>query len=431
MKKNILIIICIGFFCSVYSQPLWYQTDSLRTLSRTDSISATEEYTAMTVFRSLETDTSQVLWSILADDTLLCGVLTDGVFTRSAGPLTFSQKRDFSRWSIYYYHTGCRMDTTKHHALHIGPTMAYYTKDSVPHRDSLSAAIEMEEFLWFPYTLPRLERGSLLTYLALKYGITLDEQASYITPAGDTIWHNTLDRDYYHRVVGIGVDTTHLWYSALSQTKENAEMLVSCTAGRLNEYIILGDNDGDYNWLLQPDGLYRMERQWRLRKSSSTNLPVTLMWKPTKVNVSPDSTWLILTNTTNEQQITRLLPSSIIGDTLWQFPVTLSDTLLTLQIESVGTNTARRNRAPKNSGSQPNSNNLTAQYDASGRIIICGLNADETYDYYLYDSAGKLIRTINDVVGSSALTGTLPTGIYHIEIIQHGQIVGDVRVVVK
>jgi len=416
--------------CIAQAQTVWHKPEVQWNRLADDSIPATEEYTVMTVVRSLDTDTSLLLWGIMADDTLSCGVLTDGVFTRSTGPLTFSQKRDFSRWSIYYYHTGCRMDTTKHYALHIGPTMAYYTKDSVPHRDSLSAAIEMEEFLWFPYTLPRLERGSLLTYLALKYGITLDEQASYITPAGDTIWHNINDRDYYYRVVGIGVDTTHLWYSALSQTKENAEMLVSCTAGRLNEYIILGDNDGDYNWLLQPDELYRMERQWRLRKNSQAEVPVVLMWKPTGTDINPDSTWLILTNA-NEQQIARLLPSSIIGDTLWQFPVTLSDTLLTLQIESVGTNTARRNRAPRNNNSQPDSHNLTAQYDASGRITISGINADETYDYYLYDSAGKLIRTINDVVGSSALTGTLPTGIYHIEIIQHGQIVGDVRVVVK
>lgn len=430
MKSAIIFIYVLLSAVTLSAQTLWYQTDSLRTLSRTDSIPATEEYTVMTVIRSLDTDTSQLLWGIMADDTLSRGVLTDGVFTRSAGPLTFSNKRDFSRWSIYYYHTGCRMDTTKHHALHIGTSMAYYTKDSVRHNDTLPATIAMEEFLWFPYTLPRLERASLLTYLALKYGITLDEQASYITPSGDTIWHNINDRDYYHRVVGIGVDTTHHWQSALSQTKENAEMLVSCTASRLNEHIILGDNDGDYNWLLQPDGLYRMERQWRLRKNSQAEVPVVLMWKPTKANIRTDSTWLILTNT-NEQQIARLLPSSIIGDTLWQFPVTLSDTLLTLQIESVGANTTRHNRAPKNSSSQPNSNNLTAQYDASGRIIICGLNADETYDYYLYDSAGKLIKTLTDVVASSALTGTLPTGIYHIEIIQHGQIVGDVRVVVK
>lgn len=431
MKRNSLIIMCLLVMCcSLHSQPLWYQTDSLRNLSRTDSIAATEEYTVMTVVRSLDTDTSQLLWSIMTDDTLSRGVLTDGIVTRSSGPLTFSQKRNFSRWSIYYYHTGCRMDSTKHHALHIGPSVIYYTKDTIPHRDSLPATIAMEEFLWFPYTLPRQERGSLLTYLALKYGITLDEQASYITPSGDTLWHNTLDREYYHRVVGIGVDTTHQWQSALSQTKEDAEMLVSCTAGRLNEYIILGDNNGDYNWILQPDGLFRMERQWRLRKNSLTDVPVVLMWKPTRTDVHPDSTWLILTNA-NEQQIARLHPANIVGDTLWQFPLILSDTLLSLQIESVGAIPARRNMAPRNSNSHPNSEKLAAQYDASGSITVSGLNADETYDYYLYDSAGKLIRTLTDVVGSSALTGTLPTGIYHIEIIQHGQIVGDVQVIVK
>ena len=430
MKRLGVIATIVVIACFMQAQIIWHKFDSLRTLSQTDSIPATEEYTVMSVIRSLDADTSQLLWGLMADDTLSRGVLTDGIFTCTGGFMTFSEKRDFSKWSIYYYHTGCHMDTTKHHSLHIGPSMAYYTKDTIPHRDTLPAIIEMEEFLWFPYTLPRLERASLLTYLALKYGITLDERASYIAPSGDTIWYNTLDHEYYHRVVGIGDDTTHQWQSALSQTKENAEMLVSCTVGRLNEYIILGDNDGDYNWLLQPNGLYRMERQWRLRKNSPTDVPVVLMLKPTVTNASPDSTWLILTNA-NEQQIARTQTTNIVGDSLWQFPVTLSDTLLTLQIESVGANTTRRNRTPKNSSSQPNSNNLTAQYNASGRITINGLNAEETYDYYLYDSSGKLIRTLTNVAGSSVLTGTLPTGIYHIEIIQHGQTVGDIRVIVK
>ena len=128
MKYSITLTLFLSIV-TLSAQPLWYQTDSLRTVSRTDSIPATEEYTVMTVVRSLDTDTSQLLWGIMADDTLSRGVLTDGVFTRSAGPLTFSNKRDFSRWNIYYYHTGCRMDTTKHYALHIGPSVAYYTKN--------------------------------------------------------------------------------------------------------------------------------------------------------------------------------------------------------------------------------------------------------------------------------------------------------------
>lgn len=68
MKYSISLILLLSTV-TLSAQTLWYQTDSLRTLSRTDSIPATEEYTVMTVIRSLDTDTSQLLWGIMADDT--------------------------------------------------------------------------------------------------------------------------------------------------------------------------------------------------------------------------------------------------------------------------------------------------------------------------------------------------------------------------
>ena len=70
MKHSITLILLLSTI-TLSAQTLWYQTDSLRTLSRTDSIPATEEYTVMTVVRSLDTDTFQLLWGIMADDTLI------------------------------------------------------------------------------------------------------------------------------------------------------------------------------------------------------------------------------------------------------------------------------------------------------------------------------------------------------------------------
>ena len=394
-----------------------------------DSIPAVEEYTVMTVFRSLEPDTLELIWGITEGDTLRRGILTNGVFVPTIGIGTFKEKRDFSRWSIYYYRTGCHMDTARHYALHFGSAMAYYTKDSVAHADSLPSAIEMEEFAWFPHAITRHESATFLTYLALKYGITLDEQASYIAPSGDTLWSSTADKDYYHRIVGIGIDTLHSWAAPTSSTKESAKMLVSCGTLHTGDYIIIGDNDGENTWLLQPDGNYRMERQWRLR-STAANIPVVLSWKPGSEELVSDSIWLVLTDA-DERQIGRHCPAETVGDSLLRFPLLLTDTLLTLQIESPGSQIARKNKALRTDRSTSSDKGLTSFYDAQGRIIVEGLTAEETCDFYLYDSTGKLVQTLQNVVGGSVLTGTLPAGVYHIEIVQYNSIIGDVRVVVK
>ena len=428
MKKcGFLFLMFIAYMAQ--AQTVWHKPEVQWNRSTADSIPAVEEYTVMTVFRSLEPDTLELIWGITERDTLRRGILTNGVFAPTIGLGTFTHKRDFSRWSIYYYRTGCHMDTARHYALHFGSAMAYYTKDSIAHADSLPSAIEMEEFAWFPHAITRHESATFLTYLALKYGITLDEQASYIAPSGDTLWSSTADKDYYHRIVGIGIDTLHSWAATTSSTKESAKMLVSCGALHTGDYIIIGDNDGENTWILQPDGNYRMERQWRLR-STATNIPVVLSWKPGTEDLASDSVWLVITDA-SERQIGRHRPSEIVGDSLLRFPILLTDTLLTLQIESTGQQITRRNKAPRNSSNTSSEKGLKSRYDAQGRIIVEGLMAYETYDFYLYDSTGKLVQTLQNVVGGSALTGTLPSGVYHIEITQYNNIIGDVRVVVK
>ena len=410
------------------AQTVWHKTEPTLSLPIDDSIPAVEDYSVITVLRSIDPDTQQLLWGITEHDTLRKGVLTGGIFTPETGLCSFSNRRDFSHWSIYYYHTGCAMDTTDRYALHLGPAIAHYLTDSVCRDTLLSARITMDEFVWFPRSLSRQESGAFITYLALKHGITLDEEASYVTPTGDTLWHSLYDNDYYHRVVGIGVDSLHGWFFGLSRTKEQAEMLLGCDSLRQGEYILIGDNDGEQSWTMQPDGRYRLERRWRLRLMGKTPVPVVLMWRP--ADALSDSTWLVITNA-DEQQIARLQPAGIVGDSLWQFPVILTDTLLTLQVETEGVAASRRNKAPRAGSNTSSDYELIAHYDQQGQISVEGLAADIAYDYYLYDSAGKLIRTLTDVVGSSALVGTLPTGVYLIEIIQHGHIIGDIRVIVK
>lgn len=81
----------------------------------------------------------------------------------------------------------------------------------------------MEEFVFFPGSVSRLESAAWQTYLALKYGVTLD-YAPYVSPMRDTLWSPESDADYYHRIVGIGSDSLHQWSASCSSSKENATL---------------------------------------------------------------------------------------------------------------------------------------------------------------------------------------------------------------
>ena len=426
MKKVIFLIVCLLVVCCTSAQDIWHRPDSLLTFPLTDSIPATDKYSVYVVLRSLDPDTSQLLWGITENDTLRTGILTDGLFTEGAGIIRSDSPRDFSHWSIYYYHTGCRMDTSKRYALHLGAAMACW-QDSVPQARQLTANIAMDEFAYFSKPLRRTESASFLTYLALKYGITLDG-APYVTPQGDTLWSVAQDRNYYHRVTGIGADSVHQWTAIRSESKEGAEMRIVCQGLREGEYMLAGDNDGGLYGILQANGLYRMERQWRLRKQSQSPQTVTIEWNARDVNTS-DSMILVVADV-NERETGRYLPAHIVGDSVYVYPLTVSDTLLTLQLESPHAISDRSTsrKAPKNNSPTAG---LTAYYGESGRIVVGGLSVERRYDYYLYDSSGKLVQVLAEVVGNEVLTGTLPPGVYHIEVVREGVIVGDVRIIVK
>ena len=429
MKKSVFPIVFLFFVCVLSAQNIWHKPDSLLSFPINDSISVTDEYTVYTVFRNMNPDTTQLLWGITEKDTLRTAVLSNGFFSDHVGIFRSESPRDFSRWCIYYHRTGCRMDTAKRYALHLGSAMAYW-QDSMPQSQELTSDIAMEEFAYFSGPLLRKESGSFLTYLALKYGITLD-LAPYVTPVGDTLWSISQDRAYYHRVTGIGVDSLHQWSAIRSESKEDADLQIVCNNLRAGEYMLVGDNDGGLYGILQPDGLYRMERQWRLRTNASRPLAVSINRNTRQVGNSGDSLWLIVTDV-NEREVGRYLPSNIIGDSVYVYALTVSDTLLTLQLESpqAFTDHPDTRRSPMRNSSSGNPSNLTVRYSKDGFITIEGGQERMAYDYYLYDSASRLIMTLKEVEGSSFFVGVLPPGVYHIEVVHEGTIVGDVRIIV-
>ena len=373
----------------------------------------------------MQPDSTQCLWGFAENDTLSSAVLTHGIYSQSAGILQTNMTRDFSEWCIYTYHGGIRLDSCKRQALCIGE-QAVYPADSTT-RDSLSANIEAEELAYFRGNVPAEEMGRFQTYLALKYGITLDH-ATYLSCTGDTLWASETDEMYYHRVTGIGHDTLHHWEGYTSQSKEGNTLTLTTDTLEANEYILAGDNGEDLVWRQETGGKYVTARKWQLRRHTKGQKTVRLALQLPDGSDKSDSLWLEITDG-NAVTIQKVTADSIRGDSIGYF--TLHDTNITVQIQmcsivqdETGTKTRNRKRQNKDTDSPAEA---AVFYDAYNRTItIEGFREEQVFELRLYDSSGKLCSTLHSK--NPIEIESLPQTIYHIEIVADGKIAGSISV---
>ena len=150
----------------------------------------------------------------------------------------------------------------------------------------------LHEFIFYNRDLTALEMDKVHTYLAVKYGITLDNtsggtQGDYIATNSSIIWDASVTPNYHNSVIGIGRDDSegllqkqsHSFYDVtriyLSTLQPNN---VSNTGVFNNDtsYVMIGDNGGLLcNTLataaeLPPSPLLnsRIEREWKVTKTN-------------------------------------------------------------------------------------------------------------------------------------------------------------------
>ncbi len=118
------------------------------------------------------------------------------------------------------------------------------------------------------------------SYLALKYGVTLDvSNTNYVNSAGDVLWDNT---DYWHNVGGLINDSTT---SAINQkiaksgdtglivatnddfTSSNNAM--SRTSLPLGDYLLFGENDEHGYTLFSSPNNYIFNKQWLFKEGTN------------------------------------------------------------------------------------------------------------------------------------------------------------------
>lgn len=405
----------LSFVCA---QQVWHRSDSLLILPISDTVSFTDEYSVFAVLKSCNPDTNQLLWGLMSNDTLQSGFLTNAGFRIYGGVCQYPTKRDYSRWSVCYYHTGCRMDSADTNVFWVGATPIIY-RDSILHVDMLPADIAVEELMFTPTLLPSVEAAAWQSYMAMKYGITLD-LAPYVTPSGDTLWSYENDAEYYNRIVAIGTDSLHRWSADLSSSKENASLLLlSSDSLYEGEYMLLGDNDGTESWTLQADGCYRLLRDWRLRSRLAVARACSFLWTPNLLVSNRDSVWLIMKDDYGNT-LERIAADSISGDTTYYFSTVITAPCVQLSVETTAESVYPSSPVPDYA------------YDASsGSLSLTMLDPDKVYAYALYTHVGQLLSRPTSSRPDCILVGSLPVGVYRLEAFDGNQMVASVPLTIR
>lgn len=114
------------------------------------------------------------------------------------------------------------------------------------------------EFISFTKELSSNERNRVESYLALKYGLTLNEKTSYLSSKNIVFWNDTNNKLFQNRIFGFGKDgisglnqlqseSTHLKKHLVSAIEEivetNMEKQEQVNVPN-NHFLVFGDNDG-------------------------------------------------------------------------------------------------------------------------------------------------------------------------------------------
>ena len=234
---------------------VWYKLDTaLVNPSLCDTINLPTSYTMMMVYQSLQPDSTQQLWKINRTDDRYYSIGTHCSTTEQSNTSLY-HSQDQSTPYIYTLQHTIKQDTSYHDIAQL-----FIGADS----QIDSSHIMLYEAAYFDHRLPKYQSLMFQTYLALKYGITLDN-VPYIATSGDTLWDVKKSRDFYHHIQGVGTNTEYNFVSTRSTSLEDStiSILVRDTLPT-DSYVLLGDNNAESSWLQYEDDLFILQKIWKM-----------------------------------------------------------------------------------------------------------------------------------------------------------------------
>ncbi|SDE46515.1 Por secretion system C-terminal sorting domain-containing protein [Dyadobacter soli] len=161
-----------------------------------------------------------------------------------------------------------------------------------------------------------VERNKVESYLAIKYGLTLDNSNNYTTSGGTVVWDKDANSAHYNNVAGIGNDfmsALHQKQSRSQHTNTNNQVIISlgeiaatnaANAGSLSDgqFLVWGDN-GNTQAMTNTASTYtaftyagsasngrRMNRVWKVQNTNNVSNDVQIRFPIASVGTTTFAT---------------------------------------------------------------------------------------------------------------------------------------------
>jgi hypothetical protein len=178
---------------------------------------------------------------------------------------------------------------------------------------------QIPEVIVYRKALNDKEKWRVESYLALKYGITLQPEVNYFTSKNEIFWHKENNILFKNRIFGLGKDSNSTLNQKQSTSVHDPSVLKRMifwmgslqADNNLNisfiedqNFVTIGDNNGAElpNTILQ-NGIRKIDRTWLVEKfgPSAHNLVTSLKYKPDpSVTLLPNEAfWLVVDKNSN------------------------------------------------------------------------------------------------------------------------------------
>jgi hypothetical protein len=179
---------------------------------------------------------------------------------------------------------------------------------------------QMMELIYIPGILKKSEQNIIESYLSVKYGISLSEDADYYNSAGGKVWNAKENAAYSKRVTGIGRDDLfglnqkqsgnydkdglYMALGKLEQTNADNKTAIEDKSflmwGDNNQSTLIAGNDGNYK---------KMKRIWKTQSTGKLSPTQLIIAKDQMVFGEPgkgsdakeEFVWLAIDTTQNHQ----------------------------------------------------------------------------------------------------------------------------------
>lgn len=199
---------------------------------------------------------------------------------------------------------------------------------------------DIAEVIMYPEALNDNQRLRVESYLAIKYGITLQPNVDYLSSKNIEIWNTENNGIFKNRIIGIGKDSNsnlHQRQSTSSHDLTNQLILSRSNTILSNNYPIPSTNSNsiaDQNFILLGDnnktqlfdtnnssGITTMKRKWLVQNTGDIayDLKTSLHYKPDPViTLAPNQAfWLII-----DKNASNTVESNFTGNSISYYPVT-------------------------------------------------------------------------------------------------------------